>query len=432
MSESLRLPIFLSSLLLMAATGLAQNTPPAEPLDPLLPASAAKGTRGEGVPAFAVRSGYKVTLAAGSVANARFMEFDNQGILYLSQPDAGRITSYKYNNDGTVTKIADVVTGKRTVHGMHFFNGWLWFTTSGSIHKGKVRPDGSGLDELTDVIKDNGTLPSGGAHWWRPILVDSTGFYTEIGDPGNITDVDDTGLDPSERTPRPRTDELTKQREKIWRFNLDGTGKTLFAGGTRNTEKLRFRPGTSEVWGCDHGSDNFGGPLGEQAGRNQPVTDFLPGDELNLYEQGKFYGHPYIVGNNIPRIEFHKRADILAVAKKATPPALTFGAHWANNGFTFLEKDGLGMKGDMLVAFHGSWNDTTLSGYRIQRVMFDAASGRPVGSVPLVITLTEDGRRSLASPVDVAEAPDGSVLFTTDVGPNRRGPGAIYRLSLDK
>src|SRR4051794_13308106 len=84
--------------------------------DPLLAGDAAKGTKGEGVPNFAVRTGYKVTLALGSVTNARFMEFDANGILYMSHPDSGTITSFKYKPDGTCEKIADDVTRKSTVH----------------------------------------------------------------------------------------------------------------------------------------------------------------------------------------------------------------------------------------------------------------------------------------------------------------------------
>jgi hypothetical protein len=42
----------------------------------------------------------------------------------------------------------------------------------------------------------------------------------------------------------------------------------MWSSGIRNTEKLRFRPGTQEVWGVDHGSDNFGDKLGENTGRD--------------------------------------------------------------------------------------------------------------------------------------------------------------------
>jgi glucose/arabinose dehydrogenase len=386
-----------AALALVSTAGRAADVPPG-------------GQRGPGVPEFAVRPGYKVTVAVDRLNNARFMEVDANGTLYVSQPNSGTVTSFRPKAGGGYEQVAVVVRGAPTVHGLMFHNGWLWYTTSGAVFKGKVRPDGAALDDVAAVIPDNGTLPKGGGHWWRSILVDDDGFYTSIGDPGNITDVD--------------ADDRQKDREKIWRFRLDGSGKELFAAGLRNTEKLRFRPGTTEVWGCDHGSDNFGGPLGETAGRNQPVTDMLPGEELNLYERGKFYGHPFIVGNNIPRIEFHKRPDLLDLAKKTVPPAYLFGAHWANNGFTFLTRDAFpGHKGDMVIAFHGSWNNTTRVGYRVERVLFDPHTGRPMGSYGIVSCLGENGA-VLGRPVDCAEAPDGSILFSVDAP-----QGRIYQIS---
>ncbi|RYG85323.1 hypothetical protein EON77_05760, partial [bacterium] len=100
-------------------------------------------------------------------------------------------------------------------------------------------------------------LPSGGGHWMRSILVTPTALYTSIGDSSNASD------------------ETATDRQKIWRFNLDGTGKTLFASGLRNTEKLRVRPGTTTIYGADHGSDNWAASYGEVGGQ-QPFTDVNP------------------------------------------------------------------------------------------------------------------------------------------------------------
>src|SRR5437660_1431776 len=108
------------------------------------------------------------------------------------------------------------------------------------------------------------------------------------------------------------TDESTSapERQKIWKFDLKGENKKLFCTGVRNTEKLRIRPGTKEIYGCDHGSDNFGLTLGEKKGY-QPLTDAMPPCEFNHYVEGGFYGHPFVVGNKVPRPEFEKKEDIL-------------------------------------------------------------------------------------------------------------------------
>ena len=358
----------------------------------------AKGQVGPGVPAFNVRPGYKVTAASGQLADARFIELDDQGTLYVAQPRSGDIVSLKdKDGDGVYETQAKFITGKKQAHGMHFVGGWLWFTQSTGIHKARDTNSDGVADEVVTIAAE-GSLPGGKGHWWRSILVTDDGFYTSVGDSGNATD------------------ELEGERQKIWKYDLEGKNKKLFASGVRNTEKLRFRPGTTELWGVDHNSDNFGQNLGEQPGKNQPITDTYPPEELNHYVEGGFYGHPILVGHRVPRIEYQQRPDLLALAAKTTVPAFEFGPHWAGNGWCFVTRDTFsGLKGDMLVAFHGSWNSSKKVGYRIERVMFDQWTGKPCGSQMIVGTLGgADGQQVLARPVDVTEAPDGSILWSCD------------------
>lgn len=355
---------------------------------------------GEGVPKFWVRPGFRVTLEAEGFGEARFMEFDNAGNLFVSQPTLGKIQTFRLK-DGKYTQFATFLEGKRSVHGLCWANGWLWFTESGSVWKARDTNGDGKADEVVNVLDG---LPRGG-HWWRSILVTEDGFFTSIGDSGNATD------------------ETASDRQKIWKYSLDGKSRKMFVSGIRNTEKLRYRPGTTELYGADHGSDWFGAPLGDKEGR-QPITDLNPPCEFNHYVEGGFYGHPFIVGNRVPRIEFQKRPDILDLAEKSISPAWCFGAHWAPNGWTFLTKPTMGkdLVGDALVALHGSWNRKEKAGYRIERVLFDKVTGEPFGGQMLVGTLNENSD-VLGRPVDVAEAPDGTILFSDDA------TGKIYRIS---
>jgi glucose/arabinose dehydrogenase len=377
----------------------------APPLGPVAPG----GTVGPNVPAFEVANGFTVTSAIDKMPESRFMEYDNFGNLYVSAPRHGTITTYQHQPDGTYKMIADVVTGRSTVHGMCFHDGWLWFTTSGGISKGKPRQDGTALDELTVVIPDD-TLPHGGAHWWRSILVDDTGFYTSVGDPENLSDQTDT------------------DREKIWRYSLDGKTRSLFVTGIRNTEKLRFRPGTTEVWGLDHGSDNFGLLLGDKPGKLQPITDRIPGEEINHYIEGKFYGHPFIVDDNLIRPEYYNKPGIQDLVAKATPPEFMFPAHFADCGWNWLTHDSaIGKRGDMIVTSHGSWNSVKKVGYCVSILHFDA-NGKPTKAERLVYCLAPDGVGVLGRPVDVVEEPNSdTLLFSVDVP-----AGRVYRLSASK
>ena len=349
-----------------------------------------------------VREGYELSVVQADIKNPRQIQVGAVGELYISLPGPGEIKSCRdKDGDGYYETVETFVSGHRTVHGMHFHEGWLWFAETGAIFKARdTNGDGKADEEKTVLAK--GQLPEGGGHWWRPVLIHQNRIYTAIGDEGNIEDMRAT------------------ERQKIWSFDLDGGDKKMYASGLRNTEKLVTRPGTGEIWGMDHGSDWFGRTLGE-SGDKQPVTDLNPPCEMNHYVEGAFYGHPFIVGNRIPRYEFMNRKDIVDLAAATTPPAWCAGGHWAPNGIVFYTGSQFPaeLKGDAFVCYHGSWNRSARAGYCVTRVLFDA--GRPYGELKYVDFLAPDGT-VLGRPVDAAVAPDGTLLFTDD------GEGKIYRL----
>lgn len=358
-------------------------------------------------PAIQIRDGYQLNVVQAAIAGPRFLQMDDDGILYVSLPEVGQIKSCKdTDNDGYYDAVETFVSGHRMVHGMQWHDGWLWFTETGVIYKARdTNGDGKADEKVTVIPK--GVLPEGGGHWWRPVLVHKDRIYTAIGCSGNITDETDT------------------ERLKIWSFALDGSDKQYFAGGLRNTEKLLIRPGTDEIWGMDHGSDWFGGEMEKKVKHGQPITDLNPPCELNHYVKDGFYGHPYITGNRVPRYEYMNRSDIVEWAAKTIPPAWSTGAHWAPNGFTFYTGNQFpdDVKGDVFVAYHGSWNRTSKAGYSISRILFD--EGRPYGELKYVSFLGED-EEVLGRPVDVIVAPDGSLLISDDWG------NKVYRLSYMK
>lgn len=366
------------------------------------------GPKGDGVPNFWVRPGFRVDRMA-DVPNARFLEFGGGDTLFVARPAGGEIVTLRRNAEGTFTRVAAFVSGVPELHSLQFRDGWLWFTGKGFVKRARDT-DGDGVaDEVVTVLAG---LPSGGGHSFRSLLVTDDAIYTSIGDSSNATD------------------ETNTERQKIWRFNLDGSAKTLFASGIRNTEKLRLRPGpggvlTDEIYGADHGSDGWGANLGEGNGR-QPFTDVIPPDEFNRYEQGKFYGHPFVIGDRIPRFEYMNRSDIVSLGVATTIPAWKFGAHNAPNGFAFSSVlSNLSTFGnDAYVALHGSWNSTVKVGYGIQRVMFDTAYGTPFGGQTMVSCL--EGQNVLGRPVDVVEDPNGGLLWTDDM------TGRVYRLLRDR
>ena len=356
-------------------------------------------------PGIWVREGFKLTVAEDSVEFPRDMVFDDQGTLYVSLPGAGEIKSLRdTNHDGYYETIKTFVSNYPTVHGLFFYNGWLWFTQSGAIYKA-IDNNHDGVADKIETVIPKGELPEGGGHWWRPVMIHNNRLYTAIGCSGNI-DIDE-GTD----------------RQKIWSYDLNGKDKRLFASGIRNTEKLVVRPGTDEIWGMDHGSDRFGDYLEKKTSNGgQPITDVNPPDEMNHYVQDGFYGHPFIVGNRVPRYEYMNRPDIVELAAKTIVPEWLTGAHWAPNAMVFYTGNQFPSeyKNDAFVAFHGSWNRSTKAGYNVSRVLFD--NGHPYGELKYVNFLTPD-LKVLGRPVDVVVAPDGSLLISDDF------KGKIYRLS---
>ena len=253
------------------------------------------------------------------------------------------------------------------------------------------------------IVIPAGQLPFGGEHWWRPVLVHKDRLYTAIGCSGNIDDETDT------------------ERLKIWSYALDGTDKKYFCGGLRNTEKLLIQPGTDNIWGMDHGSDNFGEVMekNDPKGR-KPVTDWNPACEMNHYMQNAFYGHPYVTGNHLPRYEYMNRSDIIDWTAKTIPPAWSTGAHYAPNGMVFYDANQFpNAKGNAFVAYHGSWNRSVKGGYSVTQVLFE--NGRPYGEQ--VYVKFTNGDDIFGRPSDVEVAPDGSLLITDDWG------NKIYRLT---
>src|SRR5436190_11470443 len=130
---------------------------------------------------------------------------------------------------------------------MDVHDGWLYFSQAaeGSVSRARDT-NGHGVADDVEVIIPAKTLPTGGGHPFEGLLVTDKQIYVTSSDPTNMTD------------------DLNSERKTIYVFDFDGktaSNKRVFCTGIRNTEKLRYRPSTTEIYGFDHGSDNFGKPF---------------------------------------------------------------------------------------------------------------------------------------------------------------------------
>ena len=102
---------------------------------------------------------------------------------------------------------------------------------------------------------------------------------------------------------------------------------------------------------------------------------------------------------------------------EAITPDYALGGHTASLGLCWLPAGTLpGFPEGMAIGQHGSWNRSTLSGYKVVFVPFD--NGRPSGPPRDILSgfLAPDERESYGRPVGVTLGPDGSLLVADDVG----------------
>jgi glucose/arabinose dehydrogenase len=226
-----------------------------------------------------------------------------------------------------------------------------------------------------------------GGHWTRSLLPSPDGQKLFVG-VGSLSNIGDSGM------------AAEQGRAAIYELDLASGSSRVFAGGLRNPVGLAFEPQTGVLWTVVNERDGLG--------------DETPPDYLTSVRDGGFYGWPYCywgqtVDDRVPQ-------DAAAVAKAITPD-YALGGHTASLGLCWLPAGTLpGFPEGMAIGQHGSWNRSTLSGYKVIFVPF--AGGRPAGPPRDILTgfLAPDEAASYGRPVGVTIGPDGSLLVADDVG----------------
>ncbi|MFC3124969.1 PQQ-dependent sugar dehydrogenase [Pseudoroseomonas globiformis] len=226
-----------------------------------------------------------------------------------------------------------------------------------------------------------------GGHWTRSLLVspDQTKLYAGVGSLSNIAD---HGM------------EVEEGRAAIWEYDIAAGRARIFASGLRNAVGMAWEPVTGALWTVVNERDGLG--------------DETPPDYLTSVRDGGFYGWPYcywdrIVDDRVPQ-------DPALVASAITPD-YALGGHTASLGLCWLPAGTLpGFPDGMAIGQHGSWNRSTLSGYKLVFIPF--ADGKPSGPGRDILSgfLAPDEKVSFGRPVGVTLGPDGAVLMADDVG----------------
>jgi glucose/arabinose dehydrogenase len=297
---------------------------------------------------------------------------------------ANRITLLRdQDGDGVAERRETFMKGLNQPFGMALVGDTFYVGNTDGI---VAFPYAAGADRITAEGRKLVTFkPSG--HWTRSLLPSADGkkLYAGV---GSLTNIADDGM------------EVEEGRAAIYELDLVSGKSRIFASGLRNPVGIAWEPQTGVLWTVVNERDGLG--------------DETPPDYLTSVREGGFYGWPYCywgqtVDDRVPQDP--------ALVTKAITPDYALGGHTASLGLCWLPAGTLlGFPDGMAIGQHGSWNRSTLSGYKVVFVPF--VNGRPSGPARDILSgfLAPDERESYGRPVGVTLGPDGSLLVADDVG----------------
>lgn len=302
---------------------------------------------------------------------------------------ADRITLLRDTNKDGLPDVRDTfLTELNQPFGMLLLGDWFYVANTDALIRFPYKKGETSIKAKSQKIID---LPAGkyNRHWTRNIITNKKGdkIYIAIGSGSNVAE---HGI------------EYETLKATILTVNPDGSDMQVYATGLRNPVGMAWAPGTNVLWTAVNERDELG--------------DNLVPDYLTHVEEGGFYGWPYsYFGQQIdPRVEEQKPE----LVEKAIVPDVDLGSHTASLGLIFYTDNKFPTKyqNGAFIAQHGSWNRSTLSGYRVVYVPFK--NGKPVGKPEDFLTgfiADLDKNDVYGRPVGLVQLQDGSMLVTDDV-----------------
>ena len=343
-----------------------------------------------------LQPGFSISIFAKGLDDPRVMILDPADTLLVSVPSEGKVVALPdRDRDGRADSVVTVTDGLDRPHGMTFrcAPGCVLYIAE----EDQVNAYFYNLKTMKAVKqKKIADLPSDGGHSTRTLLFlpgsEDDQLLISVGSSCNVCNEDDW------------------RRAKVLVVSAGGGELRTFASGLRNSVFMTIHPETKKVWATEMGRDMLG--------------DDLPPDEINIIAKGRNYGWPFCYGKNVHDDAFDSAMKKSCREPETYPSHVNIPAHSAPLGLSFFPQEGwpAGFRNNLLVAYHGSWNRSVPTGYKVVRYRFHESGNLLEVDDFVSGWLTKNGT-ALGRPVDILIRPDGKIFVSDDKA------GVIYRIT---
>ena len=345
--------------------------------------------------------GFVVELVASGLDNPRLIRVSPSGDIFVAESRPGRVRVLRFAQGGGKPDLRIFAEDLYQPFGIAFWPPgpsprYVYVANTDTVVRfpyraGDLQPAGP-----AETIVSG--LPRGG-HATRDVVFseDGTRMFVSVGSRSNAGE---------RKIYAPwQSDE---GRALVLAFMPEGKDRRLYATGLRNCVGMAVQPRTGGVWCSVNERDGLGDDL---------VPDFV-----TRVREGAFYGWPwfYIGDNEDPR----RAGEQPALRSRVSVPEVLLQPHSASMEMTFYNSGQFPAeyRGDVFAAFHGSWNRSRRTGYKVVRIFLK--NDQPTGAYEDFLTgFVISDSDVWGRPVGVAVAQDGSLLVSED------GNGSIWRVS---
>ena len=411
-----------------AAPGVKHHITLADLPPPYSTRSAGNGpdvVRQPGNAALSVPHGFMVRLFAAGLSDPRLMRVAPNGDVFIAETARNRIRVLRAADGAWAPSINQIFAeGLDRPFGIAFYPSssspqWIYIANNNSVVRYRYQNGDLKARDGGQIIVPR-LSESHGGHTTRDIAFsrDDRRIFISVGSGSNV----------GEGMGRKSSDEIHRWESEHGRgaawdgetnradvLVTDPEGREplhIFATGIRNGVGLAVDPQTGQLWTSTNERDSLG-------------DDLVP-DYITRVKEGGFYGWPWsYLGNHEDPRHAGERPDL---AGQAIVPDVLLQSHSASLEMVFYTATNGAAAfppeyhGDIFAAFHGSWNRTVRTGYKVVRVR--VSHGVPTGEYDDFLTgFVVNDHSVWGRPVGVAVAHDGALLVTED------GNGTVWRVA---